>query len=234
MNDYDSAIKDFLKTTRTMETNIVTVISDSNRDIEVILKELLIYLDATSKNLEKILVFTDDEKTNKNNNSIEIEIRMISDKVKLYHDKLLDLEIENTKRILSLVKQVGLSNNKIMKQIIVMTSKIGKSLQSQDVVLSTTVENMSEIKTLLKIITNEVKDTKDNLKASQSDFVSVIDNLLDSNTRATIAKETVHIQEIKTDEEKFKAKISLAAKIAGLLLGSGSIIYLIIDIILGG
>jgi len=233
MSDYDLAIKDFLKTTRAMETNIVTVISDSNRNIEVILKELLIYLDATSKNLEKILVFTDDEKANKNK-SIEIEIKMISDKVKLYHDKLLDLEIENTKKILSLVKQVGLSNNKIMKQIIVITNKIGKSLQSQDIVLNTTIENMNEIKTLLKIITNEVKDTKDNLKASQGDFVSVIDNLLDSNTRATIAKETVHIQEIKTDEEKFKAKISLTAKIAGLLLGSGSVIYLIIDIMLGG
>ena len=50
----DGALRDFLRTTRSMETNIVSVISDSNRDIEMILKELLIYLDATSKNLEKV------------------------------------------------------------------------------------------------------------------------------------------------------------------------------------
>lgn len=231
----DSALRDFLRTTRTMETNIVSVISDSNRDIEMILKELLIYLDATSKNLEKVqnslVKFADDYEKDQEHNDITGELTNIIQTIKLYSQKISEIDTQNTNKILELVKLVGTNNQKFLKQILIIVNKITQDLSSYDKNILNNNSDLDDIKDLLKTISIEVKDTKVNVSKNQENLMTVISNIMDTNTKKSVAKESVEVQKIKSDEEKFKTKMGLLGKIIGVVLGSGGIIYLLIDIL---
>lgn len=240
MSEIDSTLKDFLRTTRSMESNIVSIISDSNRDIEMILKELLIYLDATSKNLEKVqnslIDFVKEYNQNEAANNITQRLdnvnSSLSATIKAYSDKLIELEVNSTKKILELVKQIGVTNQRILKQILLVATKITDEIDGYTGKLDSTSADLQEIKSLLKVITDEVRDTKSNVAYSQGNLMTVIDNIMDANTRKSMATEEVESQKIKSDEEKFKAKLKLISKIIGVVLGSGGIVYLLIDILL--
>jgi len=235
-DNIDNALKDFLRTTRTMETNIVSVISDSNRDIEMILKELLIYLDSTSKNLEKVqgslIKFVDDYKDNKEHSSIIIELNNITQIIKNYYQKISEIDTKNTNKIMELIKIVGTSNQKFLKQILILVDKITQDLSYHDKNTSLSKIELNEIKDLLKIVTIEIKDTKINVSKNQDNLMTVISNIIDVDTNKTKSTESIQVQKIKSDEEKFKAKISLIGKVVGIILGSGGIIYLLIDILI--
>jgi len=234
-DNIDSALRDFLRTTRTMETNIVSVISDSNRDIEMILKELLIYLDATSKNLEKVqgslIKFVDDYEKDQDNSSITNELSNIIQTIKSYSQKISEIDTQNANKIIELIKLVGTSNQKFLKQILIIVNKITQDMTSYDKNMSTNNSDLEDIKDLLKIISIEVKDTKTNVSKNQENLMTVISNIMDTNIKKTAAKDGIEIQKIKSDEEKFKTKMGLIGKIIGIVLGSGGIIYLLIDIL---
>ncbi len=232
MSDIDNVLKDFLRSTRSMESNIVAVISDSNRDIEMILKELLIYLDATSKNLEKVQKSLVEFMEEQEYKDISNEISKITSTIKTYQKQLLVTESSNTKKIFELIKQVGISNQKFLKQILIVTNKIANSFELQSGANNTTNKELQEIKNLLQIVTGEVKDTKSSVSKNQGNLMSVIENMMNSNMTQNIASGKVESQKIKSEEEKFKAKVALVGKIIGILLGSGGVIYLVIDVLL--
>jgi len=236
MSDHiDSALKDFLRNTRAMETNIVSVISDSNRDIEMILKELLIYLDATSKNLEKVqtslVKFVNDYEKDQDNNSITNELNNIIQVIKSYYQKISEIDTQNTNKIIELVKLVGTNNQKFLKQILIIVNKMTQDMVYYDKNISTNGLSLNEIKDLLKIISIEIKDTKANVSKNQDNLMTVIGNIMDTNIKKTVAEGSVETQKIKSDEEKFKTKMGLVGKIIGIILGSGGIVYLLIDIL---
>lgn len=234
-DNIDSALRDFLRTTRTMETNIVSVISDSNRDIEMILKELLIYLDATSKNLEKVqgslIKFVDDYEKDQEHSGITTELNNIIQTIKAYSQKISEIDTQNAGKIIELVKLVGTSNQKFLKQILIIVNKITQDMVSYDKNISANNSDLEDIKDLLKVISIEVKDTKINVSKNQENLMTVISNIMDTSVKKTVAKDNIEVQKIKSDEEKFKTKMGLLGKIIGIVLGSGGIIYLLIDIL---
>lgn len=236
----DNVLKDFLRTTRSMESNIVAIISDSNRDIEMILKELLIYLDATSKNLEKVqgslVQFVDDYDGGGDGTDLNDKIGTlrtdISAVIKAYTEKMLVLESGNTKKILELVRQVGVSNNKMIKNLTNIVTKVSNDIDLYGTTTEATSNDMQEIKNLLRIITNEVKDTKVNVSKNQDNLMTVIGNIMDADNKKIVSTNGVEAQRIKSDEEKFKAKLKLWGKIVGIVLGSGGVLYLIVDVMI--
>lgn len=236
MSDIDNVLKDFLRSSRSMESNIVSIISDSNRDIEMILKELLIYLDATSKNLEKVqeelMEFVDDYKKSSTADKIDDLKLSLTDAIKIYQEKMVGLEAANTKKILEFVKQVGITNQKTLKQIYIIVSKITNDIGHFDNGISDTNKDLQEIKTLLQVMVGDISDTKDSVNQNQNNLMTVIDNMMNANTKKSLATEEVEVQKIKSDEEKQKAKLQLVGKIVGVILGSGGVVYLIIDVII--
>jgi truncated hemoglobin YjbI len=52
--DLDDVIENFDRMTQHMENTVVSMVTDNSKEIEEILKQLLIYLDSTSKNLDGI------------------------------------------------------------------------------------------------------------------------------------------------------------------------------------
>lgn len=236
MNEIDDALTDFLRSTRNMESSIVSVISDSNRDIELILKELLIYLDATSKNLEKVQnsvsKFMIEYKEDKSSARLDEEIEKVIETIKSYQKRILETETENTKKILEFIRQVGINNQKMLKQLIITAGKITDKLSSQENSFKESSEDLYEIKDILKVMSSELSDTKFNVSKNQDNLMAVINNMMDSETQRSLATEQVQTQKIISEEEKAKAKLALIGKIVGIVLGSGGIVYLIIDILL--
>lgn len=240
MSDIDNVLKDFLRTTRSMESNIVSIISDSNRDIEMILKELLIYLDATSKNLEKVqgslVEFVDDFRDTSESKVLTEKVdnlrTNLSGVIKTYSEKLIELEVNNTKKVLELARNVGVTNQKMLKQILIIVTKVTTDMDTYGTDIETSARDMQEIKSLLSIITSEVKDTKINVTKNQDNLMTVIGNMMDASKMELQTTGDVETQKIKSEEEKFKAKSQLVGKIVGIVLGSGGVIYLIIDVII--
>jgi len=238
VSELDSVLRDFLKTSRSMETNIVSVISDSNRDIEMILKELLIYLDATSKNLEKvqgsITKFVVDYTTDQKPEIIIKELSGVVTTIKEYHTKITTIDVKNTDRILEFIKLVGTTNQRFLKQILAVVGEITEKVNAYDPRFISNGNDLTEIKNILKVIISEVKDTKVNVSKNQDNLMTVIENMMDTSVKRVTSTENVEVQKIKSDEEKAKAKIALIGKIIGILLGSGGMIYLLIDVIIKG
>lgn len=237
MSDLDNTLKDFLRSTRSMESNIVTIISDSNRDIELILKELLIYLDSTAKNLEKIQgSISDFTERYKEENSAKLIANDISniqtniiEQVEILSNKIVKLEAENTKKILQFIRRVGVANQNMLKQLVSASAKITIGVQGISSVSGNTSEDIEEIKDLLKIISRDLDQTKLNVSQNQDNLMTVIANFMEGREKLTEANIGVEAQKIKSEEEKTKAKIGLIGKIVGIILGSGGIIYLLID-----
>lgn len=240
MSDIDNTLRDFLRTTRSMESNIVSVISDSNRDIEMILKELLVYLDATSKNLEKvqgsIVKFVKDYNDDDESRILQEKINRMQDtmefQIESLNNKLVELETTNTKKILELVQRVGVANQKMLKQIIITATKITKDVGKYGGDVVENSKNVEEIRGLLKVITSEIRETKDNVAKNQDNLMTVINNMMDTDKQIALSSGEVESQKLKSKEEVTKAKLILIGKVVGILLGSGGIIYLLVDVLL--
>lgn len=224
--------------TQHMENTVVSMVTDNSKEIEEILKQLLIYLDSTSKNLDGINTavgdFIDDYEKSAGKGSLGGEdFYKIKETVEGFYEKIKQAQDKNALKILEYVKKVGESNQTYLRRVLSGNSAIIKSVGESH---QTSIENSKSLQELKNVLTNiagEVGETKQNVSRNQENLMTVITAMMDSETKKAVASEMVRTEEIKSNSEKTKMKFSLAAKIISVLLGSGGVLYFILDLILG-
>ena len=238
MLDLDDVIENFDRMTQHMENTVVSMVTDNSKEIEEILKQLLIYLDSTSKNLDGINTavgdFIDDYEKSAGKGSLGGEdFYKIKETVEGFYEKIKQAQDKNALKILEYVKKVGESNQTYLRRVLSGNSAIIKSVGESH---QTSIENSKSLQELKNVLTNiagEVGETKQNVSRNQENLMTVITAMMDSETKKAVASEMVRTEEIKSNSEKTKMKFSLAAKIISVLLGSGGVLYFILDLILG-
>jgi hypothetical protein len=236
--DLDDVIENFDRMTQHMENTVVSMVTDNSKEIEEILKQLLIYLDSTSKNLDGINTavgdFIDDYEKSAGKGSLGGEdFYKIKETVEGFYEKIKQAQDKNALKILEYVKKVGESNQTYLRRVLSGNSAIIKSVGESH---QTSIENSKSLQELKNVLTNiagEVGETKQNVSRNQENLMTVITAMMDSETKKAVASEMVRTEEIKSNSEKTKMKFSLAAKIISVLLGSGGVLYFILDLILG-
>jgi hypothetical protein len=236
--DLDDVIENFDRMTQHMENTVVSMVTDNSKEIEEILKQLLIYLDSTSKNLDGINTavgdFIDDYEKSAGKGSLGGEdFYKIKETVEGFYEKIKQAQDRNALKILEYVKKVGESNQTYLRRVLSGNSAIIKSVGESH---QTSIENSKSLQELKNVLTNiagEVGETKQNVSRNQENLMTVITAMMDSETKKAVASEMVRTEEIKSNSEKTKMKFSLAAKIISVLLGSGGVLYFILDLILG-
>src|SRR6056297_807555 len=96
--DFESALNDFLESARSLENNIISTVSDANSDVEMVLRELLVYLNSTSKFLEEIQEKIEDFNTQ------TTELSRIPSKVDEIPVKINGAVDKQTKQLYSILK----------------------------------------------------------------------------------------------------------------------------------
>jgi hypothetical protein len=236
--DLDDVIENFDRMTQHMENTVVSMVTDNSKEIEEILKQLLIYLDSTSKNLDGINTavgdFIDDYEKSAGKGSLGGEdFYKIKETVEGFYEKIKQAQDRNALKILEYVKKVGESNQTYLRRVLSGNSAIIKSVGESH---QTSIENSKSLQELKNVLTNiagEIGETKQNVSRNQENLMTVITAMMDSETKKAVASEMVRTEEIKSNSEKTKMKFSLAAKIISVLLGSGGVLYFILDLILG-
>ena len=92
--------------------------------------------------------------------------------------------------------------------------------------------DLDQIKNVLNNVVEDIRETKNNVSKNQDNLMTVISNMMKTSSRKSELEDKVRVQEIKTDEEKFKTKFAFFGKVVGILLGSGGIVYVLIDILI--
>lgn len=214
---------DFLESIKSLETNIVATVSDTNTDIEMVLRELLVYLNSTSNFLEEIQKEVDViNKSSEKISDVPVEIRNLAKDINLF--------IENqTKKIIEILKKVYATNTKTLNSIGVYSKKISLEVDSTGKKIDKQTEMLNNLNNSLEIMNSKIETTEEAIKKNQEDFMKIVNRVFDTNT----AKLDVQSQTIKSEFELKKEKILLWGKIAALILGSGGVVYLIFSSIFG-
>lgn len=221
--DIQEIFDDFLESIKSLETNIVSTVSDTNTDIEMVLRELLVYLNSTSNFLEDIQKEIDTiNKSSDRIAEVPNEIRTLA--------KEIDRFVSNqTKKIIEILKKVYSANQKALGSINAYTKKIHSEVGSTNEKIDRQSEMLNSLNNTIEIMNSKIETSQKSIEKNQEDFMKVVDRVFDTN----MEKIGVQSSSIQSEFELKKEKIILWGKIAALLLGSGGVVYLVLSSLLG-
>ncbi len=223
----ESLLNDFIERSRSIENSIMSSLTDANSDIEMVLRELLVYLNSTSKFLdeiqEKIELFN--QKTTRLD-SIPSKLDYMDDKIDVISPNNQQHINEQTKKIFGALKKITENNNKFLNLILTHI----QGLKEDRKLLNKIVETLYEINTKIDKDYEETQKTHKDVSKSQEHLMHIINNFMNMSKESN--QQTVEIQ--KSEHEIRIEKIKLYGKLLGLILGSGGILYLVVSSLLGG
>lgn len=221
--DIQEIFDDFLESIKSLETNIVSTVSDTNTDIEMVLRELLVYLNSTSNFLEDIQKEIDTiNKSSDRMADVPGEIRTLAKEI----DGFVSSQ---TKKIIDILKKVYSANQKALESINAYTKKIHGEVGSTNEKIDKQSEMLNSLNNTIEIMNSKIETSQKSIEKNQEDFMKVVDRVFDTN----MEKIGVQSSSIQSEFELKKEKIMLWSKIAALLLGSGGVVYLILSSLLG-
>lgn len=224
----EKILNDFLEQTRTIENNILSTMSDTNSDIEMVLRELLVYLNSTSKFLEEIQVKIDEF------NAATNELGKIPDKVDTIRSDNSELIDKQTKRIFDALKKVNETNYKILQTTFSYSKKIYQEILANKESNQKQEEMLNNMNYSLSLIKDKIDDTKSSVDQNQTNLMEIINGFMTMSKDKT--NKTLNIEQTKAEKEAElkKQKIIMWTKIIGAALGSGGVLYLIIASLIRG
>jgi uncharacterized coiled-coil protein SlyX len=222
-------LDDFISSSKAIELNIATTVTEANNEIEIVLKELLVYLSTTSRNLEKIQdkVETISEKFN--------VIEDVREDVKELPKKMNDMISDSLVKVIGEFKTINQSSLQLMNAVGAYVKSIHMITKNIDQYSKLQKDDIREIKITLEELSDQVKKTNLTVERNQNNLMSVIKDLLSINDKVKVKEITVEEAKVKADVEKEKSKTEktkekyqLIGKIAGLVLGSSGVIYFVV------
>lgn len=240
-------LDDFLNSSKAIELSIATTVTEANNEIEIVLKELLVYLNTTSRNLEKIQdkVEVISDKVS-GIEDIEDEVKENNDKIDNLPKEINAVVTQSISKVIEEFKTINQSSIQLMNAVGAYVKSIYIVTKNVDQFMKLQKEDIKEIKTTLEELSKQVQKTNQTVERNQNNLMSVIKDLLTINNTSKSnavaiegAKVEVEKEKVKAEQEKvksstdaLKSKYQLIGKIAALVLGSGGVIYMIIDFIL--
>ena len=204
-------LNDLSENIKSLEDNLISEMSASRVDTELVLRQLAGYLNITAQNITEMAI--DVKNFEVTINSFKPEVTKIND----LENKIIEFPRE--------VDKIKEATQKFYDNIAICIRKISTSYNFQS-------NKINDLASQISDLVKEVKDNKEEIKNSQDSLLTVINNLI-SNKQA-VETNSVQLQETKvnSDTEKFKTKRDFWLKIILSVIGSGGMLYLIIDTVL--
>lgn len=226
--DFESALNDFLESARSLENNIISTVSDSNSDVEMVLRELLVYLNSTSKFLEDIQSKIEEFNTQ------TIELSKIPDKVDKIPNNIVSATEAQTKQIYSALKKINDVNYKVITQTKTYSKYIYDMVKDEKDKSLKRDKMLESIHNAVINIESQLRSTEESVNENQNNLMRVISELMNlSKEDKSLNFETEKVK-INAQTEENKQKIMFWSKVVGIIFGSSGILYLIVDSLLKG
>lgn len=236
MPDPINANKNFLERfndiTSSLEDHIVAALTDSSADLEVILKELLIYLNAASQNLGKI-----QERVDHFYYSIE-PLKSIPEKVNDLEKELIVLPQsirsvlnEQSLAVSSEISSLRSGLQVFTKSLSSFLKGLSESLKENKTSNDSQVTLLNNLDTSVQRLIREVERAQKESAGKQDNLVSIIDQLLKNKGAAEAANTDVAVKKIETEASIKKTKLNFWVKVLGYVIGSGGLVYFLFNIL---
>lgn len=226
--DFESAMNDFLESARSLENNIISTVSDSNSDVEMVLRELLVYLNSTSKFLEDI------QSKIENFNTQTIELSRIPDKVDKMPSSMVKVAEEQTKQIFSALKKINDVNYKVINQTKTYSKYIYDMIKEEKQKSSKRDGVIMNIQNTVLGIESQLRSTEESVNENQANLMKIITEMMSITKDDRSLNAKTEQTKIQAEAEKTKQKILFWSKVVGIIFGSGGILYLLLDSIIKG
>lgn len=218
-------IQDFFTNAQKMQQNIISSVNDSNHNLELIIRELLVYLDTVTENLESVksLLNENDKHVAEVIRSVETSKRHIEDGV----SSISKINAENTNKLISYLRKMWNANYKYLDAIQKSTRKsLNNSAEILDNVKEST-RSQHAMENKIELYSSQLSEVREAISDNQEQFVKIVESMINSST-------SLKVEENKIKSRQYETKIQFYGKIVGILAGSGGILYLLIDLMLGG
>jgi methyl-accepting chemotaxis protein len=227
-------IEELLHQSKKLEENVISSLTDSNSDVEIILKELLVYLNATSHGLSQIQSAIDALK------EPMYKIDIINSDVSKIKDSTLDYPREFQKVIDEQSKETAQQLKEIIEPLRGFTIKLSEYVKSMAAAVrdqakktDSNSKNIYVIENNVDQLSKDLQSAKNEILKSQEGLYKVIDSILKSSNEGLKANLGLQTTQIKSQTDLQKQKRDFWLKIIGYIMGSGGLIYFIINMIMG-
>lgn len=224
--DFESAVNDFLESARSLENNIISTVSDANSDVEMVLRELLVYLNSTSRFLEDI------QKKIEDFNTQTAELSRVPDKVDEIPNNINNAVDKQTKQIYAALKKINDVNYKVLTQTRSYTKYVYDMIKEDREKNEERAEKINKVYNTVTNIEKQLQQTNKSVNENQDNLMQIISEFMNiSKTDKTNQAQTEQAK-IQAEVEEKKQKIVFWTKVISVLAGSGGILYLIVSSII--
>jgi len=258
----EKILNQILDEIKNLEENLVNEISSSRVETEMILRQIATYLSVSIQNLSEIhenalrvnSFFSEIKNEVLKINKIEELITQLPNetvKTKEFIDKKfsayttkINICLGNISAYLKKILEQASEQNKKLSNIEnsystlvdLFKGELGKNqeglAQIINKLLDQTTEQGRKLGNIESSYTSLTDLFKSELGKNQDSLSQVINKLLDSKSATITASADVKKTKITQDVEKYKTKSDLWVKVLGIILGSGGVLYVIIDLIM--
>lgn len=221
--DFESALNDFLESARSLENNIISTVSDANSDVEMVLRELLVYLNSTSKFLEEIQEKID------NFNTQTAELSRIPSKVDEIPAKIDGAVDKQTKQLYSVLRKINDANYKVLTQTHAYTKHVYNMIKEDREKDASREEKINNIYSSILTIEKQLQRTNKSVNENQDNLMKIITEFMNLSKTDKTTKAQTEQAKIQAEVEEKKQKVIFWTKVVSILAGSGGILYLVID-----
>ena len=222
-----------IEQTKRLEENVVSSLADSSSDVEIILKELLVYLNATSSGLSQIqqqIEFI--REPIKDLDEILIRTKNSEGLIENLPRESQRLIEEQNKMISDSIKQMSLPIKNFIAKLSDHVSNLTKLIKYQSQRIEKNKDSIEKIVDSIDYLNKNLETMKKDILSSQSGLYKVIDALIQNRTAIDKASINVQSDSAKSTLDLQKHKMNFWLKIIGYVLGSGGLIYFVVDIIM--
>lgn len=225
--DFESAVNDFLESARSLENNIISTVSDANSDVEMVLRELLVYLNSTSKFLEDI------QKKIEDFNTQTTELARIPNKVDEIPNVISDATDKQTKQIYSALRKINEVNSKVLSQTRSYTKHVYDMVKEEKGKSQEREEKINQVYNVVTSIDKQLQQTNKSVNENQDNLMKIITEFMSISKSDKSYQAQTEQAKIQAEVETRKQKVIFWTKIVSVLAGSGGILYLIVSAIVG-
>jgi len=223
--DIKTLIEGLIQNIRLLEQSIIKAVVESKTENELILRELTGYLNSTANEVRQLnLMVNQIANATSLFNNAAVKLDGIENKTIEFPQHLNDFYV----KLSNLMKQVHSVNVKTANSLYSGMQNLDKKVLDQSEKMKTLEESVDKFSSVLKSISI-------NISKNQEYTNSIIQKLVDGNldiTRSNINNTAEDKRASKKeDSEIIKAKMDMRTKIILSILGSGGVLYFILDTI---
>lgn len=223
-------IEELLQQSKKLEENVIASLADSNSDVEIILKELLVYLNATSHGLGQIHSIVESIK------EPMFKIDTIASTVLETKNTILDYPREFQKAIDEQSRETAVQLKDVIDPLKSYVSKlteyiksIGSGLRNQMKKVESNEKNIERVGNEVNQLSKDLENAKNEILKNQEGLYKVIDSILKNKSEGLRTTASVESKKIQSETDIQKQKREFWLKIIGYVIGSGGLIYFIFD-----